>query len=236
MRRGALSAQSPGTGSTLAGCGRCLLVAPAGDGGSGKLDATDRIPGWPYAGAAAIWGSIAAGHLRGGASYQVSRPAHLVAGFAFLMTLFGSGSYWANPDLSRLSSEWNGLRCWSPVAWPTLGAAVGVHVCRVRRTPHAHLEWNWARVRVGERPSVCSSGCGTLVSIHRSGICLFTGDPTAASTSEDWWHLVSVLDARGWLPLVAAQTAAGGQRWSVCSAPPVSSSSTILPLGVAVIL
>jgi hypothetical protein len=207
--------------------------------------------GW--AAAAAVWGlNLLLVVYAVGPPYRVSRPTHLVTGFAFFMTLFGSGSYWATtqiyPDY-RVSIDRAALLVACCTAL-TLGAAATIQrLTRDRRKQETYLEWDWARVRAVTILLFGVAFIGTVVSIRRIGyLPILTGDPNSARVDFPMiggvWYRLSMIGGVVAL-LVATQVAA---RRATTFQTMLGAASLVLvglygprffvalPLGVAVLL
>lgn len=140
---------------------------------------------WPYAwGAAAAWVAIGLVLVVGyGPPYQVSRPPYLAVGFAALMTLLGSGSYWATTQLYpqyRVPIE---RAAWLLAACMLCSLVAGLAARPLlRRGPgRARLEWDWPRLQVASAGVFVLAVVGTLGALGRIGyVPLLTGDPISA--------------------------------------------------------
>ena len=210
--------------------------------------------GWSSAAlAAAVWGlNLLMLRYGIGPPYRLSRLPVVVAGFALLMTLFGSGSYWATIQLYpgyRVGIERAALLVAVCTAI-TLTVAAGVQRgLRARGAPAAPLEWDFPRVRVASTVLFVVAMVGTLVTVRRIGyLPILTGDPASARVDfpslGGVWYRLSMLGGLVAL-LVAAQAAARRATWrqyvmGIASLLLVGVYGprffVALPLGVAVLL
>jgi hypothetical protein len=175
-------------------------------------------PGWPFAfAAAAAWGFNVLVLAYGIQSpVQISRPPILAAGFAFLMTLFGLGCYWATIQINpgfRVGIEraaWFVSTC-TGVALVT-AAVLGRFTRKSTKAAPPHLHWDWPRLAVITYVLFAAAAVGTAVTIRRIGyIPILTGDPTSARVEfpaiGGLWYRLSMLGGVVAL-LVSVQAAA----------------------------
>lgn len=146
-----------------------------------------RWQGWGWAlGAAAVWGGNLLLLAYGvGAPLRLSRPPLLAAGFAFIMTVLGSGSYWATIQLYPIYRVPIERAAWfvAVCTFVALSAAVlSRRILSARTgTPRAAFVWDWNRLEAIVYVLVGLAVVGTVVSIRRIGyIPVLTGDPTSA--------------------------------------------------------
>ena len=175
-------------------------------------------PAWRWAfGAAAIWGGNAVVLAYGiGPPVRASRPPILAAGFAFAMTVLGSGSYWATLQLYPLYRVGIERAAWFVAACTmiALGAAVVTKriLARSEHRPRAALRWDWPRLGAMTYVLFALAAVGTFVAIRRIGyIPILAGDPSSARVDfpaiGGIWYRLSMLGGVAAL-LVAAQVAA----------------------------
>lgn len=184
--------------------------------GGGALTRT--WPGWPFAfAAAAVWGLNVLVLVYGvRPPALISRPPILAAGFAFLMTVFGSGCYWAtiqiNPNF-RVGIEhaaWFVSVC-TGVALVT-AVAVGRFTEQSGNAEPRRLHWDWPRLAIITYLLFAAAAVGTAVTIDRIGyIPMVAGDPTSARVEfpaiGGLWYRLSMLGGVVAL-LVSVQAAA----------------------------
>jgi len=202
------------------------LLASLSAAAGGALEAVS--PRWPLAfGAAALWGLNLLILLYGvGSPFSLTRIPILAAGFGLLMTVLGTGSYWATTVLFP-GYEVNIERAMLLVALCTSVTLTSLVVCLrvLERIPHAsgaHIEWDWERLRVVTYLVTAAAAIGTLESLRRIGyIPILSGDP--ASVRFDFpmiggiWYRLSVMGGVGAL-LAAAQVASRQARLGVYAA------------------
>ncbi len=175
-------------------------------------------PAWRWAlGAAALWGANAALLAYGiGPPLRVSRPPIIAAGFAFAMTVLGSGSYWATLQLYPLYRVGIERAAWFVAACTMLALCAAVLTQRIlgrfEDRPLAALSWDWPRLGAMTYVLFALAAVGTLVAIRRIGyIPILAGDPTSARVDfpaiGGIWYRLSMLGGVVAL-LVAAQGAA----------------------------
>jgi hypothetical protein len=175
-------------------------------------------PAWRWAfGAAAVWGANAALLVYGiSPPLRVSRPPVLAAGFALLMTVLGSGSYWATVQLYPLYRVGIERAAWfvAVCTMIALGAAAVTKRIfgRSEHRPRAALRWDWSRLGAMTYVVFAVAAIGTFVAIRRIGyIPILAGDPTSARVDfpaiGGIWYRLSMLGGVVAL-LVAAQGAA----------------------------
>jgi len=147
-----------------------------------QLDAS--WPAWKVGfSAAAVWGiNLLVLYYGVGPPFAISRVPMLSALFGFLMTVFGSGNYWATTHifpLYRVFIERAALF----VSLCTLLSLLSC-VCLSRWAGPSHTParglfvWNWARTRLLTYAMLIACLVGTYVSIRRIGfVPLLEGDP-----------------------------------------------------------
>jgi hypothetical protein len=216
---------------------------------------TELWPAWPWAAsAAAVWGvNFLLLAYAIGPPFRVSRPPILATGFALLMTLFGSGSYWATVQLYpayRVGIEraaWFVAICTAV----TLGgcAALTAALCRIGDQRAVHFEWDWSRLGAATYIVFVAAAVGTAITVGRIGyVPILAGDPGSARVDfpeiGGVWYRLSMLGGVSAL-LVAVQVAA---RRATLSQYVVGVASLLLvglygprffvalPLGVALLL
>jgi len=177
---------------------------------------TLRWAAWPYAwGAAAVWVAIGLVLATGyGPAHRWSRPPHLAAGFAALLTLFGSGSYWATTQLYpqyRVPIERAAWLVALAMLCALLAGLAARPLLRSRNGP-SRLEWDWFRVRVATAVVFVLAAAGTVGALSRIGyVPVLAGDPTAARVDfpdiAGLWYRLSMLGGVAAL-LAGAQVAA----------------------------
>jgi hypothetical protein len=229
-----------------------MLAALAALGGSTLSTAW---PAWRWAvTAAAVWGLNLLLLLYGvGPPFHISRPPLLAAGFALLMTLLGSGSYWATIQLYpwyRVGIE--RAACFVALC-TTVALGVAVVAGRIlrehERSRRLHLEWDWARLAAVNILLFVVAAVGTLVAIRRIGyVPILAGDPLSARVEfpaiGGVWYRLSMLG--GVVALLVAAQAAARRATAVqyalgCAGLAMVGSYgprffVVLPLGVAVLL
>ena len=140
-------------------------------------------PAWRFAfWAAAVWGAnLLLLYYVVGPPFTVSRIPLLSVVFAFLMTVLGTGSYWATIQLFPLYQVLI-ERAALFVALCTLCSLIGIIVGR--RLPGAPrgsgwtFQWDWERLRVLTYALAAVCALGTYISIRRIGyIPILSGDP-----------------------------------------------------------
>ncbi len=211
--------------------------------------------GWPWAlGAAALWGANVLLVVYGfGPPLHLSRPPVLAAAFAFLMTLLGSGSYWATTQLYPIYRVPIERAAWfvSVCTFAALVVAVatsrlfGAQVNAIRRP----LSWNWSRLEAMTYMIFVLAVIGTFVTIRRIGyVPVLTGDPTSARIEYPaiggLWYRLSMLG--GVAALLVATLAAARRASRLHYAVGAASLLLVglygprffvaLPLGVAILL
>src|SRR6266550_4298434 len=172
-------------------------------------------PAWPWAfAAAAAWGLNLLILVFGvGPPFRVSRPPILDAGFALLLTIFGTGSYWATTQLYpgyRVGIEY---AAWFVAACTTVTLSVvaiteGLLRRRAGQAPRG-LEWDWPRLGAATYLVFAVAAVGTVVSIRRIGyVPVLVGDPISARVDfpaiGGVWYRLSMLGGVAAL-LVAVQ-------------------------------
>lgn len=210
-------------------------------------------PNWPWAfGAVAVWVGIAVVLVRGyGPPFLVSRPPFLVAAFALVVSILGTGNHWATSQLfptSRVDIEfaaWFFAVCSATALMA--GLVVRPFLRPVRAAPA--LEWVWPRLEIAMLVTVALAAIGTVMTLRRIGyIPILTGDPAAARVLfpvlGGVWYRLSMLGVVSALlagALVAARQASA--RTYVAGLVSLLLVSvygprffTALPLGVAVLL
>jgi len=148
---------------------------------------TEKWLAWQWAlGAAAMWGANLLLVVYGfGPPLHLSRPPVLAAAFAFLMTLLGSGSYWATTQLYPIYRVPIERAAWFVSVCTFAALLVAVATSRLLRsqvnaTPRP-LSWNWSRLEAMAYVLFVLAFIGTVISIRRIGyIPVLTGDPTSA--------------------------------------------------------
>jgi len=212
-------------------------------------------PEWRWAFAAlAAWGVNLLLVVYGiGPPFRASRPPLLAASFAFLVTVFGLGSYWATIQLYPLYRVSIEYAAWFVATCTTvaLGAAVIVtHSLRHRRTlDNCSLEWDWSRLQAVSCLAFAIAAVGTLGAIARIGyVPILAGDPSNARvdfpTIGGLWYRLSMLG--GVTALLVAVQAAGRRATFAQYVLGIASLMFVglygprffiaLPLGVAVLL
>ncbi len=156
-----------------------LSLIAAGWGGA--LDVA--WPAWSTAfWAAAVWGAnLLILHYVVGPPFTISRIALLSVVFALLMTVVGSGSYWATTQLFpqyRVFIERAGLF----VALCTLCSLIGIVAGRrLTAAPHVSdstFQWDWDRLRILTYALAAVCALGTYMSLRRIGyLPILSGDP-----------------------------------------------------------
>jgi len=177
----------------------------------------------------------------------------LAAGFGFLMTLFGVGSYWATIQLYPLyrvnieRAAWFVAVCTAAA----LTALVAVGRLQAHRGHNAKrpLQWDWFRLRAVTYVVFMIAVVGTVITIRRIGyVPILTGDPTSARADfreiAGAWYRVSMLG--GVVTLLVSAQAAARQATPVLYAIGVASLGLVglygprffvaLPVGVALLL
>jgi len=222
-----------------------------------RADLAAAWPGWPWAlAAAAVWGLNGLLLVYGiGPPFRVSRPPVLATAFALLMTLFGSGSYWAT--LQIYPAYRVGIERAACLVAVCTGVALAVMVAMRAALPRRggeedagpRLSWDWLRLAATTYVLFALVVVGTLVSLGRIGyVPLLTGDPTSARVDfpsiGGVWYRFSMLGGVVAL-LVAVLAAARRASWTGYL---VGLSSlalvglygprffVVLPLGAAVLL
>jgi hypothetical protein len=147
----------------------------------------ERWVGWHWAfGAAAIWGANALVLIYGfGAPLHLSRPPVLAAGFAFVMTLLGSGSYWATIQLYPMYRVPIELAAWFVAMCTFVALLVAAATSRLFQANASQTRrffvWDWPRLEAITYVLFALAAIGTFVSIRRIGyIPILAGDPTSA--------------------------------------------------------
>ncbi len=175
-------------------------------------------PAWRWAfGAAAIWGANAVVLAYGiGPPVRASRPPILAAGFAFAMTVLGSGSYWATLQLYPLYRVGIERAAWFVAACTMIALGAAVVTKRILATsehrPRVALRWDWPRLGAMTYVLFALAAVGTFVAIRLIGyIPILAGDPSSARVDfpaiGGIWYRLSMLGGVAAL-LVAAQVAA----------------------------
>jgi len=148
---------------------------------------TEQWIGWPWAlGAAAVWGANLLLVVYGfGPPLHLSRPPVLAAAFALLMTILGSGSYWATTQLYPIYRVPIERAAWFVSLCTFTALVVAIVTSRLlRRQVQATgrpLSWDWLRLEAMTYLLFALAVIGTVVSIRRIGyIPVLTGDPTSA--------------------------------------------------------
>jgi len=158
-------------------------------------------PAWSWAlAAAAVWGlNLLLLVYEIGPPFVMSRPPILAAGFAFFMTVFGSGSYWATIQLY----PWYRVGIERAAWFVAVCTAVALGVVAVARRIVGHqrpptslrLEWDWPRLGAVTYIVFGLALVGTVVTIRRIGyVPMIAGDPTSArvdfpSIGGAWYRL-----------------------------------------------
>jgi len=175
-------------------------------------------PDWPFAfAAAATWGLNLLVVVYGiGPPFCLSRAAVLAPAFALLMTLFGSGSYWATiqlyPDY-RVGIEraaWLVAACTCIALLATVGA--GKVLRRLQDSGRRHLQWDWPRLSAVTFLVFAVATVGTVITVRRIGyVPILSGDPASVRVEFPLiggiWYRLSMLGGVAAL-LVAVQAAA----------------------------
>ena len=192
------------------------LLAAVASAASTSLDLA--WPHWPFAfGAAALWGlNLIVLVYVIGPPFTVSRVPLLAVAFGFLMTVVGTGSYWATTIVFP-SYRVNIERAMLFVALCTtvtlcgLAGALGA-LARLPPKTQPRLEWAWARLRIATYLVSAVAAVGTVESLLRIGyIPVLSGDPT--NVRFDFpaiggiWYRLSMMGGVAAV-LVAAQAAA----------------------------
>jgi len=167
------------------GCALALWAALALIAGLWGAELNWSWPAWRFAfGAAALWGICWLLILRAaGPSRLMSEVPLLTGGVGLLMTLFGTGSYWATTQLYptyRLPIE--------EAAWfvsccmlVTLVALTASSASPAAKKERPRLEWDWPRLRALTFLLGGLAFVGTVGSLYRIGyVPILTGDPTSA--------------------------------------------------------
>jgi len=208
---------------------------------------------WAF-GAVAVWAlNLLILRCGLGQPLRLGRAPVLAAGFAFLMTLFGSGSYWATTLLYPWYRVGITRAAFLVAVCTAVALAAAAAVVRLRRREHQQsrpaLEWRWSRLRVVTYLVFVVAAVGTAVTIHRIGyVPILTGDPTAARVQfpaiGGVWYRVSMIG--GVVAMLVAVQAAARRATPVLYA--IGAASLVLvgvygarffvalPLGVAVLL
>jgi len=204
-------------------------------------------------GAAAVWAvNLLLLRYGIGPPLRLSRAPVLAAGFALLMTLFGSGSYWA----TTLLYSWYRVgitraACFVAVctAVALAAATVVLHVRRREQPSRPAPEWHWARLRIATYLIFLMAAIGTAVTLYRIGyVPILTGDPTSARVHfpaiGGAWYRLSMLGGVVAL-LVAVQAAARRASWTLYAVGAASLALVgvygmrflvVLPVAVALLL
>ena len=175
-------------------------------------------PDWQFGfGASAIWGlNLLVLRYGVGPPIRLTRPPILAATFAFAMTLFGSGSYWATVQLYPAYHVAIERAAWFVAVCTLLmllSVAIVQRVLRVRRLGRQELlEWDWPRLGATTYMLFVIALFGTIVSINRIGyVPIIAGDPSSARVDfpaiGGFWYRLSMLGGVVSM-LVAAQAAA----------------------------
>ncbi len=211
-------------------------------------------PGWSIAFiATAVWGlNVLLIYYGVGPPYSIFRLPFVSVAFAFLMTVVGSGSYWATTQLFPLYRV-NIERAILFVALCTLASLIGcIAVLRSSRDPTAskvQYVWDWSRLKAITCGLFVVALLGTYVSIRRIGyIPIVSGDPESLRVEfpaiAGVWYRLSFLGTVVGL-LVGVQAAGRRADWRFLSmglAALVSASLfgnrffAALPIGVVMLL
>lgn len=141
---------------------------------------------WPWAFAAvAVWGANLCVLVYGfPPPRRLSRAPLLAAGFAFVVTILGTGSYWATVQLYPIYRVPIEYAAWFVAVCTLVALVAALLVTRMLRTRNSTghpLEWNWERLGAMTYLLFALAFVGTVISIRRIGyVPILTGDPTSA--------------------------------------------------------
>ncbi len=161
--------------------GLWVTLAVVAVGWGGALDLT--WPAWSTAfWAAAVWGvNLLVLCYVVGPPFTISRIALLSVVFAFLMTVVGTGSYWATTQLFpqyRVQIERAGLFVALCTLCSLIGIAAGRRLTASRHVVSESFQWDWDRLRVLTFALAAVCALGTYMSLRRIGyLPILSGDP-----------------------------------------------------------
>ncbi len=226
MTAAAPLARAPNRGPTWFGAVVVWWMALAAIAAWWRVELVASWPGWPWAfAAAAVWGlNVLLLVSAIGPPFRISRPPVLAVGFALLMTVFGSGSYWATIQLYPAYRA--GVERAACLVAVCTGVALAVLAAVRWALPpadgqgreRAGIEWDWPRLAATTYVVFALVVLGTAVSIARIGyVPLLAGDPTSARVDfpaiGGVWYRLSMLGGVVAL-LVAVMAAARRASWT----------------------